>query len=279
MAQETDPILKAAEAALAARLGESRRVDGAGYCEQNSDNLVSGITPEVWASACCDLGEGRGDELMHKFRAAYSSAALAVNAFGPLPGVVDVPGIEPVHGRVRFERARSAWARGYWPTLDVVVEMPAAPVRLYVESKCIEYLRKTDTRFSMAFPRIAREHLAPSAAEVFEAVFEDRYLFDPLDAPQLLKHFLAAKRAAHDHACRVVLLCVWWEPTNAEGWPVFERHRRKAKDLARRLRDPDVALLPMSYRELWKHWEGIGDASLRRHVASLQSRYAVALAP
>ena len=276
MARETDPIVKAAEAALAARLGESTRVDGSGYCELNSDNLVAGITPEIWASARRDLGKGRGDELTHKFRAAYSSAALAVNAFGPLGGV-HVPRIEPVHGRIRFEQARSAWARGYWPTLDVIVETPGAPVRLYVESKCIEYLRKTDTRFSSAFPRIAREHLEPSTADVFEAVHEDRYLFDPVDAPQLLKHFLAAKRAAQEHACQVILLCVWWEPTNAERWPVFERHRLRAGDLARRLGDPDVELLAMPYPELLQHWERIGDAALCEHVAALRSRYDVAL--
>jgi Restriction Endonuclease associating with ARP len=277
VARETDPIVKAAEAALAARLGESTRVDASGYCELNSDNLVAGITPQIWASASRDLGKGRGDELTHKFRAAYSSAALAVNAFGPLEGTVHVPGIEPVHGRIRFEQARSAWARGYSPTLDVIVETPDASVRLYVESKCIEYLRKTDTRFSSAFPRIAREHLEPSTADVFEAVYEDRYLFDPVDAPQLLKHFLAAKRAAYEHACRVILLCVWWEPTNGDRWPVFERHRLKASDLARRLRDPDVELLAMPYRELWEHWERIGDPALRDHVGVLRTRYVVAL--
>lgn len=158
-----------------------------------------------------------------------------------------------------------------------MVETERAPVRLYVESKCIEYLRKTDTQFSSAFPRIAREHLESSAAEVFEALHEERDLFDPVDAPQLLKHFLAAKRTARIERCRVLLLCVWWEPTNADRWPVFEQHRRKANDLAGRLPDPDVELLPMPYRELWEHWERIGDAVLREHVASLRSRYAVAL--
>jgi hypothetical protein len=47
----------------------------------------------------------------------------------------------------------------------------------------------------------------PAAAAVFDKVLENRNAFDPLDAPQLLKHFLAAKRVAIEKNCRGLLRC------------------------------------------------------------------------
>ena len=66
---------------------------------------------------------------------------------------------------MRFEQERSAWAPGYRPTLDVIVEHDGAPVRLFVESKCIEFLRKCATDFSATFPKKASEHLCVIGAD------------------------------------------------------------------------------------------------------------------
>ncbi len=174
------------------------------------------------------MRRAEGNELASKFLASYSSSALVVNAFAPLRGRVALPGDLVIEGEMRYEQERSAWARGWPPTLDVVVERDGAPVRLFVESKCIEFLRKCATDFSAAFPKKAAEHLDPAAAAVFDTVFADRDAFDPLDAAQLLKHFLAAKSVATEQQCEVVLLCVWWEPADADAYPVFAAHAAAA---------------------------------------------------
>ena len=278
MAREQHKLLHPAENALAAALGEHVPVDVKGYCATPEDNLIASVTPELWATARADLAAGKGDELAHKFRAAQSSSALAVNAFAPLRGRVPLPGNIVIEGAMRLEQERSAWARGYWPTLDVIVEADAAPQRLFVESKCIEYLRKTSTPFSQEFVKHAQrdKRLDPEAVATFELVREDRYAFDPVDAPQLLKHFLAAKRVALETGCKVILLCVWWTPEQAHD-DVFKDHSAQALKLAEALVDPDVTLLSMTYAELWSHWDRLGDGGLSNHVALLRERYSVRL--
>jgi hypothetical protein len=54
-------------------------------------------------------------------------------------------------------------------------------------------------------------------------------------------------------------------------------YRREIDSLASALVDDHVRLASLSYRELWSHWEGLGDAALADHVAALRSRYDVAL--
>jgi hypothetical protein len=51
---------------------------------------------------------GKGDELAGKFRAPYSSSALAVNTFSPLLNHVSVPGAHDIRGDIAFEQQRSA---------------------------------------------------------------------------------------------------------------------------------------------------------------------------
>jgi hypothetical protein len=279
MARETHPLLGGAAEALAGRLAEQGvALRGDGYCERAEENLIVTVTPEQWAAAKADHKAGKGIELASKFLAAYSSSALAVNALAPLDGRVPLPDGTVVVGETRFEQERSAWGPGYKPTLDVIVERLGAPVRLLVESKCVEYLRATDTAFSPAFPAKAAEHLESGAAAVFDEVFADRYAFDPLDAPQLLKHFLAAKRVTVEESCRAILLCIWWEPTDAAEHPVFAAHADAAARLAAALPDADVTVLCATHQQLWSHWHDVGDAVLREHVAHLRARYDVSLA-
>ena len=125
------------------------------------------------------------------------------------------------------------------PTLDVIIDQPV----LFVESKCIEYLRATDTAFSDQFLKHAQGRLSAASVKVFESVFDDRYCFDPVDAPQLLKHFLAGKRVALEQGRQVLLLHVWWQPSNPEIDPVFAAHATASAALASALVEPDVALL------------------------------------
>jgi hypothetical protein len=75
----------------------------------------------------------------------------------------------------------------------------------------------------------------------------------------------------------VVLLCVWWVPTDAAAHPVFAAHDDAAARLAAALPDEHVTRLCLTYPQLWAHWADIGDGALREHVQRLRKRYGVSL--
>jgi hypothetical protein len=75
------------------------------------------------------------------------------------------------------------------------------------------------------------------------------------------------------------LLCTWWEPRNAAEHPIFAAHRNAARRFAGALADLDVTVVALSYPQLWKHWEAVGDDYLRHHVVLLRRRYDVELHP
>jgi hypothetical protein len=170
MARHNAEELSLAEQALANALPDGTKVDRRRYCERAEDNLIGTVGPGIWRRVQQQLESGKGTELAAKFRAPYSSSALAVNAFAPLLDCIDLPEGRPFCGNVRFEQERSAWAPRYWPTLDVIVEDPRAPVRLYIESKCIEFLRVGHPEFSHAFVEHGETPLRNGGEDIQAAV-------------------------------------------------------------------------------------------------------------
>jgi hypothetical protein len=246
--------------------------DAKGYCASAENNLIAAVTAQLWQAAKTDLEGGRGTELTWKFRAAYSSSALGVNTFAPMQNGVDIPGIGFINGKPRFEQERSGGPSGWKPTLDVVIE--DGDIGLFVESKCREYLDAGEADFSVAWPRHAAKHLPPEAARVYGDVYAGTRSFQPVDAPQLLKDVLAAYKTARDDDRRVVLLYAYWEPTDANSYDIFERHRDQADVLFAAMSSDQVTALAMSYRQLWDHWDKAGEP----HITQLRERYDVPLA-
>lgn len=180
-------------------------------------------------------------------------------------------------GTAVVEQERDAGTTGYKPVLDVVVETEGEPRRLYVESKCLEYLRVKTTDFSKQFVAQARELLDDRAVSEYEHNFNSSDRYERVDARQLLKHFLAAKRVAKRERCIVRLLYVYWEPTDARKHRVFAQHASEARALCAALPDDQVQLVAMPYRDLWNGWERSGEAWITRHVTALRKRYDVPL--
>lgn len=262
-------------------------LDGARRCAEPTENLVATIPSDRWPVIASQLGGGNGGELRAtdrhrpKFCSAFSSCALAVNTFGLVDDTtaLRLPGFGDYVGGVEFEAQRSAGVRGFKPNLDLVAE-PDGSDWLFAESKCLEYLRPHATPFSDAFVAKAAKLLATETAEFYAAFAQadggarGSYLL--LDVAQLLKHFLAAKVAADER--RVVTLAyLFWEPADAEEHEVFAVHRRESEALASILIDEHVRLVPLSYRDVWAHWEKLQDRSLTEHVTALRSRYDVPL--
>jgi hypothetical protein len=107
------------------------RIGYASHWEKNlADNLP--LTPII-----SDLSAGAGCELDSKLRVAHSSAALAINKFGPWridPSTLQVGGVRGFHG-LKFEATCPTGLGGTPPHLDLIAE---GEVLVAVESKCTE---------------------------------------------------------------------------------------------------------------------------------------------
>ena len=242
-----------------------------GYVTSSEDNLLGGLSLNDFER---DLNAGAGKELMGKFRAAHSSAALAVNCFAPLRSA----GLQFSIGRLDglqvegFERRfPTGLSRAQPPHLDVVTSGPDGLVA--IESKCIEYLTPKRPKFSARYETgITDERAAgPWYAEMMRLRSEKKPSYRWLDAAQLIKHaFGLAKVDATS-----TLLYLYWEPMDAGISPIFEKHRSEIAALSDRVTGSSPRFEAMSYLELWEQWANVDDENLRSHAASLRARYEV----
>jgi len=242
----------------------SVRYDQDGYASRWEENLMDGLP---LADIVGDLGSGAGRELEGKLRAAHSSAALVVNTFGPWrtePASLTLGGITGLRS-FQFEATCPTGLGGIPPHLDLLAEgiLPVA-----VESKCTEWMETKLAVFSSSYDRLRPSH---GHSPWFEEVQRlrstpDQYRF--LDAAQIVKHALGLLERYGKHEVRLVYL--YWEPRNPDKWTACRQHRAEADDLAARVEQSNVRLVPLSYQELWKEWERQGPPP---HLPYLRTRY------
>jgi hypothetical protein len=116
------------------------------YVSNFRDNLLSRVEPLDFED---DVRKGGGNELgwynngrsPPKFHAAYSSTALAVNTFSPFRRqIADLAIFNLGFTGLRFEAKLPTGVSV--PNLDVLCE---GNIVLAIESKCVEYLRPSET--------------------------------------------------------------------------------------------------------------------------------------
>lgn len=258
------------ERSYAALLAGARAVSGSvgydcrGYASRWQDNLMPGLP---LAEIARDLGGGAGRELEGKLCAAHSSAALAVNAFGPWrigPETLSLAGVTGFRS-VRFEATCPTGLGGRPPHLDFLAE---GEVIVAVESKCTEWMKPKSARFSPSYDRLRGSHGDSPWYEMIQQLRAEPGRYEFLDAAQLVKHALGLLTCYG--ARELLLLYLYWEPRNAAEWPQCRHHRAEVEDLANRVARCSVRLLPMSYRELWEEWTSQGSPP---HQAYLRVRY------
>lgn len=238
--------------------------DEKGYATIWTDNLLGGLPLKEISN---DLGAGAGQELAGKLRAAHSSAALAVNTFGQWrtnPASLQIAGLTGFVS-LRFEATFPTGLGGTPPHLDLHAD---GAIPIAVESKCTEWMKPTVPVFATAYDQIqpSQGH-CPWFGQILQLrAHPARYQF--LDAAQLVKHALGLLKCYRSREVR--LLYLYWEPQNAEYWPECRLHRAEAEDLAARVRQSNVQLLPMSYGELWSEWKSHAPPP---HLHYLESRY------
>jgi hypothetical protein len=270
--------LAACRSALARGFIESSpavSLDEKGYVSDASLNLVEGV---ALSDVEADLRQGDGNELKEKFRAAHSSAALAVNAFGPFKAqsAAAVPLLNRRFTGLCFEQKCSHGLVGRRPpNLDALAFSENSVVA--IESKCLEYLSPHVAKFSDVY----RYEITDSRSETawFRTMLHLRdapRAFSWMDAAQLVKHVFGLAHTFPDR--RVTLLYLFWEPSNPESHPVFAEHRAEIARFAAMVDGEGIDLAWMSYPELWTSWDRIADIHwLPNHVWRLRARYAVAI--
>jgi hypothetical protein len=275
---------RAAEQALGGRLASlGVALDGDSRVEHLRDAVVESVDDASLGQVLADLRAGSGGELTAgatrrpKFHSAYSSSALAVNAFGRwrlAPAALALGGAR-AFSTLRFEAQRPIFtSRATPPNLDVLLEADDRVVA--VESKLTEHLAGHErARFADRYDVAVAELAAPAWREAYALLRREPERFAFLNAAQIVKHYLGLKQAQRADPRPVTLTYLFWEPTNAAEISACERHRRELDELEALVDDPLVTFEALSYPQLWDAWDA--DDALDGHVERLRERYAVSL--
>jgi len=273
---DNSEILALAESALA---DSWRRMNGnkcfrakpVGYVNRPEDNLLSTVS---FADIEEDYAGAAGHELENKFCAAYSSAALVANCFGPFRKDGPIPSVAGANGLTSlcFEKRLPHGLRSEPPNLDVVIR--GSDVLVAVESKCTEYLRGKRGEFKPAYDPLV-EKMDAGWHEVFKLIRKEPDHFGGLDAAQLVKHYLGIRHSATEH--RKVLLYLFWEPLNADSFSVFAEHRRRIAEFSEIVEGSEVEFQRQSYPELRRSWSSGASPVVSEHLSQLNKRYLVDL--
>jgi hypothetical protein len=249
----------------AARIAsDSVRYDSRGYASRWQENLMIGLP---LAEIAQDLGGGAGRELDGKFCAAHSSAALAVNTFGPwrtAPAGLSISGHRGFQS-LRFEASCPTGLGGTPPHLDLLAE---GKTIIAVESKRTEWMDPKPACFSASYDRLRSSHGRSPWFELIPFLRVEPNHYDFIDAAQLVKHALGLLTCYGGR--EVLLVYLFWEPRNSANWQECVHHRNEADDLANRVNGCSVRLRPMSYREIWAEWKDQGTTS---HSTYVHTRY------
>lgn len=252
-----------------------------GYTRRPEQNLIPGVVEsDFWS----DLGAGAGNELVDgtrdpaKFCAAFSSSALAVNAFGPFrhrPQNLDVVGYTGF-AEAQFEKPLPTGLRGTDPHLDFYA---AGPTQLVcIESKFLEPLWPKEAKFADSYEGAIESLAEPMWAAVYKELKGDPRLFKFLDAAQLVKHYLGMRNTLGSVTAEQALLYVYWEPANAGDVEEYGRHRKEVEHFTDRVRNSQIQFVARSYRELWDEWRDISTwDGMKTHLSNLEKRYSFSI--
>lgn len=249
------------------RIDPTAVIDERGYVDNWRSNLLTGIHPGLIEM---DLSAGKGSELKGKFRAAQSSAALAVNVFGPFrdgKAAVQIPGI----GDARIEQFERTFPTGVAgrtpPHLDVAARGEHGVIA--IESKGLEFLTPKAASFAPAYQQLVRLVDTPWFSEMQRLRVEPRS-YTALDAAQLVKHAFGLLNSVGRGATLVYL---FWEPDDGEYHELFRRHREEITRFEEQTRSEDLRFVSLSYPELWETWRGSKREALVEHADRLRRRY------
>jgi hypothetical protein len=248
-----------------------------GYTYDPRDNLIYTVSEDDFWS---DLEHGAGAHLIEtasappKFCAACSSAALAVNTFGPFrhrPEHLSLLG-ESGFQEFQFEKQLPTGLQGTPPHLDAFAV--AGDRVACIESKFLEPLAEQDARFPAAYAAAVEQLAEAPWAAMYRSLIAAPRRFHRLDAAQLVRHYLGMRNSLSASFRQVTLLYLFWEPTDAERVPEFVAHRSEVAEFAEAVSGSSVTFTALTYQSLWAEWEQSDPwPEAAEHVRLLRQRY------
>jgi hypothetical protein len=284
----TTSVQRAAQVALSTRLREllspeiSAHFVGGTHTRRFADNLLPSFSAEQVQTLRDQLAKGAGDELVptgtgkRRAHAPYSSAALAVNAFGGWLGAehqLQIAGLSQFDASISLEHKLRIAHGGGEANLDCLLDTPTALVG--IESKLTEPLGchqpvewkgpyKTDAMAGL---------LRAGWLDVFIASLTRAWTPQYIGIEQLLKHALALN--SHANGKDAHLVYVYWEPANGSDIPEVRTHRAEVAGLVHAVAAAPPYLHAVSYVDLLNEWQTIPSGALHpaAHVDQLRARY------
>ena len=254
------------------------------YVPDPRENFLDSVDESQIDEVFGQVGGGDGSELTSKngrikFGAAHSSSALAANVFGAWVGQADGLTVAGMGGfsEVRFEEKFPTGLTGNAPNLDVWLPSFEGPVA--IESKFTEYLESKQADFKDSYEGLVDEIADGSWTSLYIDLKANPLLYDRIDVAQLVKHYLGLRRAVDGGKFEtVILLYLFWEPSNASEISEFAAHRENLLEISSRVGDPAVSFKYLSYSDLWAEW-ATGDRPdwLADHIAELRTRYDISV--
>lgn len=260
------------------------RFVGDAHTRRFADNMLPGFTQAQVAHLRDQLTLGAGGELKptktgkRPAHAPYSSAALALNAFGRWLGAeheLHIAGLSGFVEPLEIESRQQIDFGGGTANLDAMLRAPGSVVG--VESKLTETLSEhAPVQWRAPYARAEMGALLHGGwSEVFDASRSGSWQPKHLGIEQLIKHALALTSRFPNS--RRHLVYVWWEPSNADEIPELVIHRREVDDLRQRLGDASPRLHAVTYAELLAEWEQLDVPWIAEHIAQLRARYSLAI--
>ena len=201
---------------------------------------------------------------------------LAVNAFAPFRArgsELIVLGSRSITG-LEFERKCPHGVSSRAPNLDVLLTGPAGIIG--IESKLTEPLLRRHAHFSSRYREKIRDERRESAwFREMLYLEKDPKRYGWLDAAQLVKHAFGLAHTFPNEP--VTLLYLYWEPRNAERFPLFVEHRGEIDAFSGRVAGSRPSFHAASYPELWRIWSKTPASWLTVHLDVLRARYEVEL--
>ncbi len=244
----------------------SNLINENGYVSNPSDNLIDEVTPDLFYD---DIIQGRGNELDSKFKAIYSSSALAVNNFAIVKQHLKDFEFLGYSGfnKANYERQLETGLSGTPPNLDFAIENNE--VLIAFESKYLELLVKKKVKFNDSYNQNKLPYLSDFW---FSLIVHYKKKTLNLDVAQLIKHAIGLLNYNHKTLKKVVLVYIYWTPINRIEFKEYDNHSNELMEFSDLMKNQtDIEFHSLTYSEFWDKYNNL--PMFNNHFNKLRKRY------
>lgn len=212
-----------------------------------------------------------------RLRSPESATALAINSFLPWQQASrELPlGGWTGFDAIQFEVRCPTGLRGTPPHLHLLALREEVAVAVAV--RCTEYLSRRKSAVAPSYDRLLAD--TPGVGpwqQQLQGLRARPLAWRYVDLGALVKYALALGRTFPDR--QAILLYLYWEPSNAQQFEEFRRHRSELDELAETVQGARIGFAAQSFEVLWRDWaDRLRPIWLADHVDRLRARYSVAI--